>query len=240
MLEYEKILLIFPETVDYPTIKDYEGVWIQIENGKPVALITAEKLSETKLKSTILYYSPSSLGPAFQSFSYKNHYITLDRHSTIEHSGILKPDGTVSWKWNGGETGMGIKTWRRPDASDYIGNWIADKKGFVISILCEQSNVKQLLCYAGSSTQFFVKQLYDVDDGTLRLIHDASTEVIGKLQGNGNINWLSDDRYYLTWERKGKIFAFWNVNLACNHIDCKHHSMIDIEIHFLIMCSNAP
>ena len=219
LLEYKNTLLTFSETVDYPTIKDYEGVWIQIENEKPEALITIKKLGETKLKSTILYTRAFSWGPSSQSFSYKNHYITLDKHYNfiddrhiIEHKGILKPDGIVSWTWPGGEMGFGTRTWRRPDASDYIGNWIAEKEETAISLFCEQFNVKQLLCHFGLNTEVLGNQLYDVDDGTLRLIDDerkvSGGTVIGKLQGNGNINWFSDDIYYLTWERRGKFFAF--------------------------------
>ena len=143
MLEYKNTLLTFSAIVDsnirtvtLPTIKDYEGVWIQIENGKPVALITAEITSETKLACTILSYSRERLGPISKSFSYENYYITID-DSTIDMSGTLNSDGIVSWRWD-----MGIRTWRRPDASDYIGNWIAEIEDAVIAIECQHFYVK--------------------------------------------------------------------------------------------------
>ena len=139
VLEYKNPLLTFSEPLNHPTIKDYEGVWIQEENGKPVALITAERRSYTKLTCTILSYSLEKLGPISKSFSFENHYITID-DSTIDISGTLKPDGIVSWSWQ-----MGIRTWRRPNAFDYIGDWIAKTEDAVFPIECEQFYVKQFL-----------------------------------------------------------------------------------------------
>ena len=73
VLEYKNPLLTFSEPLNHPTIKDYEGVWIQEENGKPVALITAERRSYTKLTCTILSYSLEKLGPISKSFSFEKH-----------------------------------------------------------------------------------------------------------------------------------------------------------------------
>ena len=206
-----KKLLTFSEAVDYPTIKDYEGLWILIENGKSVGLITAEIRSETKL--TVSYHN-SFMGSWSKSYSYKNHYITLDDWKS-EHLGILKSDGKVTWKWPGGEMGM-TRTWRRPDASDYIGNWIAKREDEILPVLpempvfCKQFNVKQLICNYVSVTiaDAPAKFLYDVDEGTLIVIDDEFSDTVGKLQGDGSINWFMNDRYFLTWERRGKLFAF--------------------------------
>ena len=205
LLDYKKTLLTFSEAVDYPTIKDYEGQWILIENGKSVGLITAEIRSETKL--TVSYHN-SFMGSWSKSYSYKNHYITLDDWKS-EHLGILKSDGKVTWKWPGGEMGM-TRTWRRPDASDYIGNWIAIEEDEESPVFCEQFNVKQLICHYVSLTRADApsKFLLDVDEGTLRLIDDEIPDTVGKLQGDGSINWFMKDIYFLTWERKGKLFAF--------------------------------
>ena len=66
-------------------------------------------------------------------------------------------------------------------------------------------STEYLLCYHGSSTEALE---YDVEDGTLRLIHDEIIDVVGKLQADGSINWFTNDIYILTWRRnrnaKGK------------------------------------
>ena len=204
LLEYKKTFLTFSETVVYPTIKDYEGPWYLIENGEHVALITAEISSETKL--TVLYNSIK--GDFSKSFSYKNHYLTID-DSTSEHLGRLKSDGTVSWKWPGGEMGI-TWTWRRPNASDYTGNWVAKIEDKVILISCEQFYVKQLICYRRLYGPQ-LESLYDVDDGTLRLIHDEKwkNDEVGKMGNYGkSINWFTNDKYIRTWERTGNFFPF--------------------------------
>ena len=185
-------------------------MWIVIENGKPADYkVTVEIRSEMKL--TVLYHN-SFLGSWSRSYSYKNHYITLDDWKT-EHLGILKSDGTVTWKWPGGEMGM-TRIWRRPEASDYIGNWIAETDIGELQIFCEHFNVKQLICHLGSSQDGYGapdKVVYDVDEGTLGykyLRYDEYFDVVGKLQGDGSINWFMSDTYFLTWERRGRFFAF--------------------------------
>ena len=69
-------------------------------------------------------------------------------------------------------------------------------------------STEYLLCYHGSSTEALE---YDVEDGTLRLIHDEKwkNDEVGKMGNYGkSINWFTNDKYIRTWERTGNFFPF--------------------------------
>ena len=201
------------------TIHDYTGIWIpQKDDSHPLTVIDCKKLSNT----TIECIFKDSWHELTYIFVYHNNTIVhAEENSHIGMIGKYDVHGEINWyrRYSGGifkeigsKTVMTNIKWRRPQVSNYVGIWELQSNDSkeLMEIRCKQLSEEQLECKSQNDKNE-KRLIYRVRKTSVT--NNANSTLQGRFKHDGSISWYMEEKHFMTWKRKGKLFAVFRLEI---------------------------